>query len=126
MRSPRASVKRHASVRRPIRRRPSLQRQDLVTLLESSRDRLSAAQRRIADYVLRNYREVGFMGVAELARQVGVSPAGVVRFATTLNYRGYSEFQQAMQSIIRGELRQGERFEAAIKNASRRPLWDRV
>src|SRR5438093_13626432 len=94
---------RKSTTRRPARSSLSLQRQDLVALLETIRDRLSRTQRQVADYVLRNYREVGFMGVAELSREAGVSPASVVRFASTLGFRGYPDLQRTTQAIIRSE-----------------------
>ncbi|MBI4179390.1 MurR/RpiR family transcriptional regulator [bacterium] len=95
-------------------------------MLNSRFDRLSPAQLQVAEYVLRNYRDVGFMGVAELARASGVSPAGIVRFATALGFRGYPEFQRAVQGIIRYELRQGERFANSINGGSHQPLWERI
>lgn len=66
------------------------------------------------------------MSVATLARDAGVSPAGVVRFATALGFQGYPDFQRAIQAIIRSELRQGERFAATITRGSREALWKRV
>jgi DNA-binding MurR/RpiR family transcriptional regulator len=66
------------------------------------------------------------LSVATLAREAGVSPAGVVRFATALGFQGYPDFQRAIQAIIRSELRQGERFAATITRGSRQPLWKQV
>lgn len=107
-------------------RRPRDGRRKLVELLERSLPRLSPARRRVAEYVLRNYQEVAFMGVAELAKAAGVSPAAVVRFATSLDFRGYPEFQRALHGIVRFELRQGDRFTACLDVDSGEPLGERV
>ena len=58
-----------------------------------------------AEYVLRNYRDVAFMNVAQLAAAAGSSPAADVRFAVSLGFEGYPSFQRALHAIIRSELR---------------------
>jgi DNA-binding MurR/RpiR family transcriptional regulator len=113
----------------PPNRRPSAaapDRQDLVDRLERNLDRLSPAPRRVGEFVLRNYREVAFMSVAELAAAAGVSPAGVVRFATSVEFAGYPELQRALHAIILAELRQGDRFTASLDDASGEALAERI
>ena len=112
------------SSRRPQAAAPD--RQGLVDRLERSLDRLSPAQRQIGEYLLRNYREVAFMNVAELAAAAGTSPAGVVRFATSLEFTGYPELQRALHAIILSELRQGDRFAASLDDASGEALGERI
>ena len=55
--------------------------------------------------MLRNYRDVAFMNVAQLAAAAGSSPAADVRFAVSLGFEGYPSFQRALHAIIRSELR---------------------
>jgi DNA-binding MurR/RpiR family transcriptional regulator len=59
------------------------------------------------------------MSVAELAKAAKVSPAGVVRFATSLNFDGYPEFKRALHDIVRSELRQDERLSATLHGLPR-------
>jgi DNA-binding MurR/RpiR family transcriptional regulator len=101
-------------------------RQTLVDLFERRHPGFSPIQRRMAEYVLRNYQDVAFMGVIELARAAGVSPAAVVRFAVALEFRGYPAFQRVLRGIIRRELRQVDRFAASLRIDSGRRLVDRV
>lgn len=105
---------------------PASNRRVLAELLEASLPRLSPAQRRVAECVLRNYQDVAFMGVAELAKAAGVSPAAVVRFATSLQFDGYPGFQRTLHGIIRSELRQGERFAASLDGESAEPLEEHI
>jgi len=76
--------------------------------------------------VLRNYRAVAFMSVAELAAAAGVSPAGVVRFATSVEFAGYPELQRALHAIILSELRQSDRFTASLDGASGEAVAERI
>jgi hypothetical protein len=59
-----------------------------------------------AEYVLRNYRDVAFMNVAQLAAAAGSSRAANVSFGVSFGFEGYPPFQRALHAIIRSELRQ--------------------
>src|SRR5262245_61532969 len=98
----------------------------VVELLNRRRRPLSPTQRRVAEYVLRQYQDVAFMSVAELAKAAKVSPAGVVRFATSLDFDGYPEFKRALHDIVRSELRQDERLSATLHGRLPRVLAGRI
>ena len=98
----------------------------VVDLLNRRRRPISPGQRRVAEYVLRQYQDVAFMSVTELAKAAKVSPAGVVRFATSLNFDGYPEFKRALHDIVRSELRQDERLTATLHGRLPRVLAGRV
>jgi len=71
----------------------------------SQRDRLSPAERQVAEVVLRQPETVAFGTVAELAARAGTSGASVVRLAGRLGYAGFSELQGAVQAAIGQQLR---------------------
>jgi DNA-binding MurR/RpiR family transcriptional regulator len=98
----------------------------VVALLNRRRRPISPSQRRVAEYVLRQYHDVAFMSVTELAKAAKVSPAGVVRFATALDFDGYPEFKRALHVIVRSELRQDERLTASLHGRLPRVLAGRV
>jgi DNA-binding MurR/RpiR family transcriptional regulator len=98
----------------------------VVDLLNRRRRPISPSQRRVAEYILRQYQDVAFMSVTELAKAAKVSPAGVVRFATSLNFDGYPEFKRALHDIVRSELRQDERLTATLHGRLPRVLAGRV
>jgi DNA-binding MurR/RpiR family transcriptional regulator len=66
------------------------------------------------------------MSVTQLAKAAKVSPAGVVRFATSLDFDGYPEFKRALHDIVRSELRQDERLTASLHGRLPRVLAGRV
>jgi DNA-binding MurR/RpiR family transcriptional regulator len=51
------------------------------------------------------------MTAAKLGNMIGVSESTVVRFAYTLGYEGYSEFQKAIQELVRAKLTPNQRIE---------------
>ena len=54
---------------------------------------LTAAERKVADYVLSHLSATQFMSISELAAECGVAEATVSRFCRRLDYRGYSAFK---------------------------------
>jgi DNA-binding MurR/RpiR family transcriptional regulator len=102
------------------------ERSRVVALLNRRRRPISPSQRRVAEYVLRQYQDVAFMSVTELARAAKISPASVVRFATSLDFDGYPEFKRALHDIVRSELRQDERLTASLHGRLPRVLAGRV
>jgi DNA-binding MurR/RpiR family transcriptional regulator len=69
---------------------------------------LTKSQKRLADFVASNYREVAFMTASRLAKQLSVNEATVIRFAQKLGYPGYPIFVREVRAIVRGELGEGE------------------
>ena len=67
-------------------------------------DKMSPAQKKIADYIADNDEVAAFMTAAKLGKAAGVSEATVVRFTAMLGYDKYSEFQQAMIDEIQSRL----------------------
>lgn len=66
---------------------------------------LTAAERRVAEAILRSPQAVGFGTVAELADAAAVGAASVVRLASKLGYDGYSDLQASVQHDLLRQLR---------------------
>lgn len=64
---------------------------------------LTAAERKIADYVLENYKSVRFMAINDLAEACCVSLTSVFRFCKSLNLKGYQDFRVQLTSSISDE-----------------------
>lgn len=63
-------------------------------------EQLTPGYRKLADFVMDHTTKVAFMTTAELARQVGVDPATVVRFSQELGYSGYRELSDEIQAYV--------------------------
>jgi DNA-binding MurR/RpiR family transcriptional regulator len=66
---------------------------------------LTAAERRVAEAILRAPQAVGFGTVADLADSAKVGAASVVRLASKLGFDGYSEMQASIQHDLMRQLR---------------------
>ena len=65
----------------------------------------------IATYITDNFDKAVFLTAAKLGDIVGVSESTVVRFATALGYKGYPEFQKALEEMVRNKLNSLQRME---------------
>src|SRR5699024_10364900 len=75
-----------------------------------NRIHMSKAQTKIANYILENPHSVPFLTGGKLAEMAGVSEATVVRFATSLGYLGYNDFQQHLSKSAEKQLNTVERL----------------
>ena len=57
---------------------------------------LTAAERKVADYVVIHQRDTQFMSISDLADACGVAEATVSRFCRRLKYKGYNAFKLAV------------------------------
>ncbi len=81
--------------------------QDKDKLLQAIQDKfpqLGRGQKKIAQYVLTHTEEVAFLTAAQLGKNVGVSEATVVRFASLLGYKGFPNFQLSIQNMMRQDI----------------------
>lgn len=72
--------------------------------IQEKYDQLSPRFRVLADFILENTLDVGFVTATELARRVGVDPATVVRFSQEVGYSGYRELSREIKQYINNKL----------------------
>ncbi|AYC28567.1 MurR/RpiR family transcriptional regulator [Paenisporosarcina cavernae] len=73
---------------------------DLLQELENSMHTFSAGQKRIAKLIEEKQMFVAFSSASEIGRQAEVSESTVIRFAQKLGFKGFVEFQTALQQVI--------------------------
>lgn len=73
--------------------------------VRAASDRLSRAERRVAESVVADPRAVAFGTVADLAQRSGASGASVVRLAAKLGFDGFTEMQAIVQRDLARRLR---------------------
>jgi DNA-binding MurR/RpiR family transcriptional regulator len=72
--------------------------------IRENRQRMSKSFARLADYILDSYIQAALMTATELAHQVDVDAATVVRFAQKLGYSGFPELQTEIKDRVKQEL----------------------
>ena len=87
-------------------------RAELVRLLRQKEAGFSPAFRRIAGFLLSDYRRACFMTAAQLAKAAGVSQPSVTRFVSYLGFESYAQFLRSLQAIVRAEVDSPSRLRA--------------
>lgn len=94
----------------------------VLQLLEEKMEDFTSAQRKVADYVLKNPTEVAFMTIEQLASNIGVSVASIMRLAYAVGYSGYSQFQKDLQEMLRNQVAPPTRLEENLKKIDKNKL----
>lgn len=84
---------------------------DLISKINEKYGKMSKGQKLLANYIIDNYDKAVFLTAAKLGEIIGVSESTVVRFASSIGYKGYPEFQQALETMVRGKLNNTEKVE---------------
>ncbi|MCI5621531.1 MAG: MurR/RpiR family transcriptional regulator [Lachnospiraceae bacterium] len=99
---------------------------DLTSRINEKYGSLSKGQKLLAAYITDNYDKAVFLTAAKLGQVVGVSESTVVRFAMHLGYKGYPEFQKALEELVRNKLNSIQRMEVAYGRISQSKVLESV
>ena len=72
--------------------------------------KLTNQQHRIADYFLKNEERIGNMSSMDVAREIGVSDASIIRFSRAIGYKGFTDLKNDIYNSLAGEA------SAAVRN----------
>lgn len=61
---------------------------------------LTKTQRRIADYFLCNQERIGALSSMDIAQEIGVSDASIIRFSRTIGYDGFSDLKNHLYNML--------------------------
>ena len=89
---------------------------DLISKINEKYGKMSKGQKLLANYIIDNYDKAVFLTAAKMGDIIGVSESTVVRFASFIGYKGYPEFQKALEALVRSKLNNTEN--PALTNGS--------
>jgi DNA-binding MurR/RpiR family transcriptional regulator len=72
--------------------------------IRQERAGMSKSFAKLADFLLDSYIEAAFMTASELAHQLDLDAATVVRFAQTLGYKGFPDLQREIRQRVLNDL----------------------
>ena len=99
---------------------------ELINRINEKYSSMSKGQKLLSTYITDNYDKAVFLTAEKLGKVVGVSESTVVRFATHLGYRGYPEFQKALEELVRHKLNSIQRMEVTYGRISQSKILDTV
>jgi len=99
---------------------------DLLEKIERAYPKFSKGQKKIANYLMKNYEKAAFMTAASLSENTGVSCSTVVRFAVEIGYDGYPQLQKAMHEMVRTKLTAVQRMEVTSSRMGDRDVLSTI
>lgn len=99
---------------------------ELTNRMNQAYSSMSKGQKLLATYITDNYDKAVFLTAAKLGEVVGVSESTVVRFASHLGYKGYPEFQKALEEMVRNKLNSIQRMEVTYGRISQSQILETV
>lgn len=83
----------------------------IISRIEAKYADLTKTERKIADYISGHTSEIAFKTLEEIANAIGVSTTSVIRFSRTLEYEGYTQMQQSLQTSLMKKVSLPERYD---------------
>lgn len=68
--------------------------------IRNVKNRLPRQQRTVCEYILNNYQQSVFLTAEELAKYAGTGTATVLRTATSLGYKNFSEVKEELKKVL--------------------------
>ena len=66
---------------------------NIIERIHASYYQLTAAEKKVADYVLAQREQIQFMSITQLADECGVADATISRFCRSLKLKGFNAFK---------------------------------
>ena len=93
---------------------------DILSVIRNAYPRLSRAQKRIADFILRQPEDACFASLKELTEAVGTTEVTVMNFTRRLGIDGFTGLKRELQAYIRMRLSPNEKITHAMENVRSR------
>ncbi len=87
---------------------------DFSQLIATHYNDLTKSEKRIADFMRRSLDEAAFQSAAEIAGQLELSEATMVRFARTLGFESYPALREALQENYRRRMTHSARLRSRL------------
>ena len=100
--------------------------ENLLSRMNTQYHKFSKGQKKLVSYITDHYDKAAFFTAAKLGETVGVSESTVVRFAIHLGYKGYPEFQKALEELVRNKLNSIQRMEVTYGRVPQSEILDTV
>lgn len=99
---------------------------NLLKVLKENLNSCSKGHRLISEFVINHFDKAAFMTASKLGETAGVSESTVVRFAVSLGFKGYPEFQKSLQELVKNKLTAVQRMELSDDRIGTENLLEKV
>ena len=83
---------------------------DFILTIQANYNQFTKAEKKVADYVIKNRKQVLYMSITDLADACEVGDTSVYRFCRTMGLQGYQEFKMKMSLSLADASGNGRTF----------------
>ena len=99
---------------------------DVFTRINEHYAKMSKGHKAIADYISEHFDQAVFMTAAKLGETLGISESTVVRFAASLGYDGYPEFQKGLEEWVKDKINSVQKMGVKYGNSTQSEILTSV
>lgn len=88
---------------------------NFLSRIKSSSNQFTKAEKKVAEYVLKNPQKAMFMSITDLAEACNVGDTSVFRFCKTMKLKGYQEFRVMLSLAQREDDRSDDRLAGEVE-----------
>lgn len=99
---------------------------DVLDRIREQYGDMSKGHKKIASFILEHYDQAVFMTAARLGDALRISESTVVRFAFGIGYKGYPEFQRALEECVQSKLSSVQKIDAKYGRSTQSELLTSV
>lgn len=85
-----------------------------MTKIKAAYNQFTKAEKKVADYILQNPKDVLFMSITDLAEVCDVGDTSVFRFCKTMELKGYQEFKMMLSLSLSEGIQEVDQFAGNI------------
>ncbi len=89
---------------------------DFLKKIRESYQKLTPREKKVADYIMKDYKTAAFLNCVKLGKAVGVSDTTVIRLANSLDFNGFTEMKNTLQDIVKEEVSPKEKLTETISS----------
>ncbi len=94
--------------------------ESINSLIEKNRSDMTRSQCSLADFVLENIDDIGFLTYSEISRRSGVSEASFIRFLRMLGFNGFADFKESLKEHVRNKTAPSIRMKETISQIKKK------
>jgi len=99
---------------------------ELIENMRVSMPKLPTAQKRVAVYILEHYREIPFISITTLAKNIGVSDTTIIKFCVKMGFNGFTDFKGVFSNALKSEVTKVNRLEVQSSRECNADIMDQV
>lgn len=92
----------------------AMRKKRIVDIISDKYGQFTKSQKIIAQYIINNYRKLPSMAIQDIADELDVSDATIIRFTQSLGYKGYLDFKNDLKAEVHQYYAPYSRFYRAI------------